>query len=89
MAGSIAKLHNCKWRARYRDEAGRERARHFDLKVDAQRWLDEIASSVLTGNYVDPGADYYEERYRERVIKQLQRRAGQFGFALQPAEAVS
>lgn len=39
--------------------------------------------------YVDPGADYYEERYRERVVKQLQRRAVQFGFTLQPAEAVS
>ena len=39
--------------------------------------------------YVDPGADYYEQRYRERVIKQLQRRAVQFGFTLQPAEAVS
>ncbi len=56
MAGSIAKRPNGKWRARYRDEAGRERARHFDRKVDAQRWLDQIASSVLTGNYVDPGA---------------------------------
>jgi hypothetical protein len=39
--------------------------------------------------YADPGADYYEERYRERVIKQLHRRAAQFGFALQPVEAVS
>ena len=56
MAGSIAKRPNGKWRARYRDESGRERARHFDRKVDAQRWLDEIASSVLTGKYVDPGA---------------------------------
>jgi integrase len=56
MAGNIAKRPNGKWRARYRDEAGRERARHFDRKVDAQRWLDEVASSVLTGNYVDPSA---------------------------------
>lgn len=56
MAGSIAKRPNGKWRARYRDEAGREHARHFDRKVDAQRWLDETASSVLTGTYVDPAA---------------------------------
>lgn len=42
------------WRARYRDEAGREHARHFPRKVDAQRWLDEVASSVVTGTYVDP-----------------------------------
>lgn len=40
--------------------------------------------------YLDPGADYYEARYRERVIKQLHRRAEQFGFTLQPTvEAVS
>ena len=26
-------------------------------------------------NYVDPGADHYEQQYRERVIKQLHRRA--------------
>lgn len=56
MAGNIGKRPNGKWRARYRDESGRERARHFDRKIEAQRWLDEIASSVLTGNYVDPSA---------------------------------
>ena len=56
MAGSIAKRPNGKWRARYRDESGRERARHFDRKIDAQRWLDEIASALLTGKYVDPNA---------------------------------
>ena len=37
--------------------------------------------------YEDPGADQYEQRYRERVVKQLQRRAAHFGFALQPTEA--
>jgi transposase len=36
--------------------------------------------------YEDPGADLYEQRYRERVVKQLQRRAAHFGFSLQPAE---
>jgi transposase len=39
--------------------------------------------------YADPGADHYEQRYKERVIKQLHRRAAQFGFSLQPAEGVS
>ena len=33
-------------------------------------------------NYQDPGADHYERRYRERVIKQLHRRAAQFGSVL-------
>jgi integrase len=44
------------WRARYRDDAGKEHARHFDRKVDAQRWLDEVTASVVTGAYVDPAA---------------------------------
>jgi hypothetical protein len=34
-------------------------------------------------NYRDPGADHYEQQYRDRVIKQLHRRAAQFGFILQ------
>lgn len=33
-------------------------------------------------SYVDPGVDYYEARYRERVVKSLQRRAQQMGFVL-------
>jgi integrase len=56
MAGNIAKRPNGKWRARYRDEAGSERARHFDRKVDAQRWLDHVTASVVTGTYADPKA---------------------------------
>lgn len=39
--------------------------------------------------YVDTGADYYEANYRERVVKELHRRAEQFGFVLQLKEAVS
>lgn len=38
-------------------------------------------------DYRDPGADQYEQQYRDRVIKQLHRRAAQFGFALQPQES--
>lgn len=33
-------------------------------------------------NYKDPGADHYEHQYRARVIKQLHRRAAEFGFTL-------
>lgn len=32
--------------------------------------------------YTDPGVSYYEERYRQRVIDNLQRRARHFGFTL-------
>jgi len=34
--------------------------------------------------YVDQGQQYYEERYRQRVISQLQRRAQSLGMALVP-----
>lgn len=44
------------WRARYRDADGREHARHFARKVDAQRWLDDVTAAVVTGQYVDPRA---------------------------------
>src|SRR5262245_51608333 len=32
--------------------------------------------------YADPGASYYEERYRQRVLDNLRRRAHQLGFTL-------
>ncbi|WP_363459130.1 tyrosine-type recombinase/integrase [Microbacterium sp. LMI1x-1-1.1] len=44
------------FRARYFDEAGKEHAKHFKLKRDAQRWLDEVTTSVVSGQYVDPNA---------------------------------
>lgn len=45
-----------RYRARYRDESGREHARHFAKKAHAQRWLDEVTASVVRGDYVDPKA---------------------------------
>jgi integrase len=53
---SVKQRSNGSWRARYRDAAGKEHARHFALKRDAQRWLDEITASVVTGQYVHPRA---------------------------------
>lgn len=38
-------------------------------------------------DYSDPGASYYEERHRERVLHTLERRAKQFGYVLEPAPA--
>jgi len=70
---SIARRPNGKWRARYRDDSGREHARHFDRKVDAQRWLDEVTASVVTGQYVAPDAGRvtfreYAEGWREAQV---------------------
>lgn len=45
-----------RYRARYRDETGKEHARHFIKKANAQRWLDEVTAAVVRGDYVDPAA---------------------------------
>ena len=37
-------------------------------------------------SYVDPGATYYEDRYRQRVLSNLQRRARSLGFILHKVE---
>ncbi|MFG3231822.1 tyrosine-type recombinase/integrase [Streptomyces antibioticus] len=67
---SIQKRPNGKYRARYRDDAGKEHARHFARKIDARRWLDEVSASQLTGQYVDPRAGritfrVYGEQWRQ------------------------
>jgi integrase len=69
---SIKRRPNGVWRARYRDGDGREHSRHFARRVDAQRWLDEVTASVLTGQYVDPRAgrirfQKYAETWRTTV----------------------
>jgi integrase len=52
---SITKRPDGQWRARYRDSVGKEHARHFGRKIDAQQWLDTVTTAVQTGMYVDPG----------------------------------
>lgn len=42
------------WRARYRDDAGKEHARHFERRVDGQKWLDEQTAALVTGTHVAP-----------------------------------
>lgn len=42
---NIQRRPDGRWRARYRDDAGREHARHFDRKTDAQRWLKEAVQA--------------------------------------------
>jgi transposase len=38
--------------------------------------------------YTDPGAAYYEERYRQRVLTNLRKRAKALGYTLQEADTV-
>lgn len=52
---SIQLRPNGSYRARYRDDAGREHAQHFALKRDAQKWLDQQTAALVTGSWVEPG----------------------------------
>jgi hypothetical protein len=36
------------------------------------------------GTYVDPGEDYYEQKYRERLVKHLKKTAQSVGFEVVP-----
>ena len=51
---SITKRPDGQWRARYRDQAGKEHARHFARKADGQAWLDQVTSALVQGTHVDP-----------------------------------
>jgi integrase len=53
---SIRQRPDGRWRARYRDDEGKEHARHFDLKRDGVKWLEKVATSQHTGTYVDPAS---------------------------------
>jgi len=70
---SIAKRPDGRWRARYRDSVDKEHSRHFARKLDAQRWLDEVTTSVVTGQYVDPkaGRVTFEAFYAEWAARQV------------------
>lgn len=52
--GSIKQRPNGVWRARYRDEDGKEHARHFRTRTEAKRWLQDVTASLVRGDYVDP-----------------------------------
>ena len=70
---SLAKLRDGRWRARCRDAADTEHSRHFARKLDAQRWLDEVTVSVVTGQYVDPNAGRvtFETFYAQWATRQV------------------
>lgn len=51
---SVVKRPNGKFRARYRDATGREHARHFDRRKDAEAWVASVTVSQARGEWVDP-----------------------------------
>ena len=49
--------------------------------------LARLIYAMLTKGteYVDKGQEYYEERYRQRVVYNLNKKAAAMGFVLMPA----
>ena len=68
------------WQTRWRDPAGRQRAKNFDRKVDAERYLLAMETDKLRGRYTDPRlaktalADWMVEYQATRVNLALQTR---------------
>lgn len=58
------------YEAAYHDRAGKRHRRNFNLKKDAQRWLDEQNAGLVTGQWADPKAGRETVRaYGERWLK--------------------
>jgi hypothetical protein len=74
-------LHDCAFYRRLRSRLGRPKA----ITANAHK-LARIFYRLWTtgGNYQDIGMDYYEQRYQEQVINNLQKKALALGFELVP-----
>jgi transposase len=70
---------------RIRSRHGRQAA----IKATAHK-LATIFYSMLKNRteYREPGVDYYEQRYRENLLKSLTRKASTLGFTLTPKQEV-
>jgi hypothetical protein len=81
---SIRRRPDGQWRARYRDDAGKEHARHFARRVDGQAWLDEVTASRKTGVYVDPqaGRVTFKTFYADWSQRQLWQSTTQLAMSL-------
>jgi hypothetical protein len=42
------------WQVRYRDPSGRQRAKNFERKVDADKFAATVTADVYRGDYIDP-----------------------------------
>lgn len=51
---SITKRPDGKWRARYRDDDGKEHAKHCRLKKDAEAWIAKQTVGLIDGTHVSP-----------------------------------
>jgi len=69
---SIKKRPNGRWRARYRDDAGKEHAKHFPRRTDAQDWLDQQTASIVRGDWVDPKSGRITVRQYAELWERIQ-----------------
>lgn len=82
----IEKRAKERWKARYRAPDGRERSQTFSRKVDAERFLAEIAVAKNRGTWVDPRAgkrpfgEWAAECYAARVDLRESSRARDEGY---------
>ncbi|HEY6595932.1 MAG TPA: hypothetical protein VI011_17795 [Asanoa sp.] len=53
---SVQKRPDGRYRVRWRDPEGKERAKHFTRKVDAERFRSTVDADIIRGAYVDPAA---------------------------------
>lgn len=74
----VTKRPSGKWRAVWHDpETGRQRSKHFDRKLDADRHLDTIRGEVALGTYIDPdGGRTSFKAYAEGWAKAQMHRPG-------------
>ncbi len=60
------------------------------IRATAHKLARLIYTLLTKGTeYVDQGQDYYEERYRQRVVHHLSRKATAMGFRLIPLEGIT
>jgi transposase len=58
------------------------------ITATARKIAERVYAMLATGQpYEDPGAEAYDQRLRQRTLRNLRRRAAALGFELQPAHA--
>lgn len=76
-----------RWRARFRDAHGRQHARHFRTKTEAQDWERDQRAAVRRGEHRDPSAGrvllaVYAEGWRQEQVQHAPSSARAFEMCL-------
>lgn len=52
--GSVVRGRGGRWKAKYRDPHGNQRYKTFERAEDARRFLNEVETDKIRGNWADP-----------------------------------